>query len=143
MSRPRTLPQEGIRRTITFRPDLDEELAVLAVRRRIPLSTLVDELVVQGLHPTSTGPTSTPESYAVDFPPHWDGSDLRERLYFLRMRQVDLAKALGISEATLNDRIFMRYPFSPEDIPRVQAALKAHKPKPISEFRPGSRSPKF
>ena len=129
MSRPRTLPQEGIRRTITVRPDLDEELAVLAVRRRIPLSTLVDELVVQGLHPTSTGPTSTPESYAVDFPPHWDGSDLRERLYFLRMR--------------LNDRIFMRYPFSPEDIPRVQAALKAHKPKPISEFRPGSRSPKF
>ena len=136
MSRPRTLPQEGIRRTITFRPDLDETLAVQAARRRVPMSTLVEELVERGLRPNPT-----PEEYAIDFPEDWNGADLRTRLYYLRMRQAELATAVGIPDTTLNRWIIGNNPFDKDALPRIQQAMKDHKPGPIEKFRTGSRSP--
>lgn len=138
MPRLRQLPEGGIRRTITFRLDIDEKLAVAAARRRVPISSIVEELVERGLQPSPT-----PESLAAEFPPDWDGSDIRERLYYLRMRQVDLAKILHIPVNTLNDWICGNYPFPKRFIPLIQQALMAHKPGPIIDFRTGSRSPGF
>jgi len=136
VSRPRTLPQDGFRRTITFRPDLDETLAVQAAQRRVPLSTLVEELVERGLRPNPT-----PEEFAIDFPEDWDGSDLRARLYYLRMKQIDLAEATGIKDTTLNDWIRGAHPFDKDALPRIQQVMTDHKPGPIEKFRTGSRSP--
>lgn len=136
MPRLRQLPEGGIRRTITFRSDLDEKLAIAAAQRRIPISSIVEELVERGLRPNPT-----PESIAAEFPPDWDGSDLRERLYYLRMRQTDLAEILKIPVNTLNDWVRGSHPFTKRFLPLIQRALKAHKPGPILGFRVGSRSP--
>jgi len=130
------LPVDGLRRTITFRPDLDEKLAVMAAQRRIPISTIVEELLERGLRPTPT-----PESLAVEFPADWDASDLRQRLYYLRMRQSELAAALGVPVQTLNHWVCGRFAFEKKWLPRIQKALKSHEPPPIEQFRAGSRSP--
>ena len=135
MTRPRTLPQDGIRRTIALQPELDEELAVMAARQRVPLSTIIRDLIDKGLHAHST-----PESMAVDFPPDWDGADLRERLYYLRMRQTDLAKALQVPTNTLNGWILERG--CPKRVLRqIMEAMRSHVPGPILGFKEGSRSP--
>jgi hypothetical protein len=138
MPRPCQLPEDGLRRTITFRPDLDERLAVLAARRRVPISTIVEELIDKG-----SRPCPTPEEVAVEFPSDWDGTDLRRRLYFLRMRQTDLARALGIPVNTLNSWLCGENPFDKGRLPAIQNALKAHEPIPIENYRTGSRSPGF
>ena len=135
MPRPRTLPQDGIRRTITLQPELDEELAVMAARQRVPLSTIIRDLIEKGLRGHST-----PESMAVDFPPDWDGADLRERLYYLRMRQTDLAKALQVPTNTLNGWILERG--CPKRVlSQIMEAMRSHVPGPILGFKEGSRSP--
>jgi len=135
MPRPRTLPQDGIRRTIALQPELDEELAVMAARQRVPLSTIIRDLIDKGLHAHST-----PESMAVDFPPDWDGADLRERLYYLRMRQTDLAKAVQVPPNTLNGWILERS--CPKRVLRqIMEAMRSHVPGPILGFKEGSRSP--
>jgi hypothetical protein len=117
---------------------LDETLAVQAARRRVPLSTLVEELVERGLRPNPT-----PEEYSIDFPEDWDGADLRARLYYIRMRQTDLAAALAIPDQTLNHWIRGAHPFDKGVLPRIQQAMKNHKPGTIEKFRTGSRSPEF
>ncbi len=137
MPRPCQLPVDGLRRTITFRPDLDEKLAMMAAQRRVPISTIVEELVEIGLQPSVT-----PESIAVEFPPNWDGSDLRERLYWLRMTQQELAKALKKPQATVNEWVSGNHPAPAEHLIAIQKILKKHKPGPILGFRTGSRSPK-
>ncbi len=136
MPRRRQLPSDGIRRTITFRANMDEKLAVMAAQRRVPISSIVEELLERGLRPAPT-----PESMAIEFPTDWDVSDLRKRLYYLRMRQSELAEALGVPEQTLNNWICGRTTFDKIWIPRIQEALKAHEPPPIEGFRAGSRSP--
>ena len=138
MPRPRKLPEQGVRRTITFRPDLDETIAVLAARRRVPISTIVEELIDVGRQPPPA-----PEETAVIFPEDWDGADLRERLYYRRMRQTDLARALGIPVNTLNSWLCGENPFDKGRLPEIQEALKAHEPIPIENYRTGSRSPGF
>jgi hypothetical protein len=100
------------------------------------MSTLVEELVERGLRPNPP-----PEEYAIDFPEGWDGADLRARLYYLRMRQIDLAEATGIKDTTLNDWIRGVHPFDKDALPQIQQAMKDHKPGPIEKFRTGSRSP--
>jgi len=137
MSRLRQLPEQGTRRTITFKPDLDIKLAVMAAQRRVPISTIVEELVEIGLCPPGT-----PESIAAEFPPHWDGSDLRERLYWLRMTQQELAKALKKPLNTVNEWVSGNHPAPGEYLVAIQKILKQHKPGPILGFRTGSRSPK-
>ena len=131
------LPVDGLRRTITFRPALDEKLAVMAAQRRVPISTIVEELVELGLRPPAT-----PESIAVDFPPKWDGSDLRERLYWLRMTQQELAKALKKPQNTVNEWISGNHPTPEAFLGAIQKILKRHKPGPIQGFRTGLQSPK-
>ena len=135
MPRPRTLPQDGIRRTITLQPDLDEEIAVMAARQRVPLSTIIRDLIEKGLRGHST-----PESMAVDFPPNWDGADIRERLYYLRMRQADLAKNLNVPTNTLNRWILERE-CPTRVLNQIMEAMKSHVPGPILGFKEGSRSP--
>jgi len=135
MPRTRTLPQDGIRRTITLQPELDEELAVMAARQRVPLSTIIRDLIEKGLRAHST-----PESMAVDFPPDWDGADLRERLYYLRMRQTDLAKALQVPTNTLNGWILERG-CPTRVLSQIMEAMRSHVPGPILGFKEGSRSP--
>ena len=135
MPRTRTLPQDGIRRTITLQPELDEELAVMAARQRVPLSTIIRDLIEKGLRGHST-----PESMAVDFPPDWDGADLRERLYYLRMRQTDLAKALQVPTNTLNGWILERG-CPTRVLSQIMEAMRSHVPGPILGFKEGSRSP--
>lgn len=137
MPRPCQLPADGLRRTITFRPDLDEKLAVMAAQRRVPISTIVEELVEIGLCPPGT-----PESKAVEFPTNWDGSDLRERLYWLRLTQQELAKALKKPLNTVNEWVSGNHPAPGEYLIAIQKILKKHKPGPILGFRTGSRSPK-
>lgn len=137
MPRPCQLPVDGLRRTITFRPDLDEKLAMMAAQRRVPISTIVEECVERGLRSSPT-----PESLAVEFPANWDASDLRQRLYYLRMRQSELAEALNVPVKTLNHWVCGRGAFDKKKwVPRIQKALMAHEPPPIGEFRAGSRSP--
>jgi hypothetical protein len=135
MPRLKQLPEEGVRRTVTFRPDLDEMLAVMAARRRVPISTIVEELLERGLLPAPD-----PEVFAIDFPPNWDGSDLRRRLYYLRMRQAELARRLGIADATLNHWICGRCKFDQAYLPRIQQAMKDYEPPSIDDFRIGSRN---
>jgi DNA-binding transcriptional regulator YiaG len=135
MPRTRTLPQDGIRRTITLQPELDEELAVMAARQRVPLSTIIRDLIEKGLRGHST-----PESMAVDFPPNWDGADIRERLYYLRMRQADLAKNLNVPTNTLNRWILERE-CPTRVLNQIMEAMKSHIPGPILGFKEGSRSP--
>ena len=135
MPRTRTLPQDGIRRTITLQPDLDEEIAVMAARQRVPLSTIIRDLIEKGLRGHST-----PESMAVDFPPNWDGADIRERLYYLRMRQADLAKNLNVPTNTLNRWILERE-CPTRVLNQIMEAMKSHIPGPILGFKEGSRSP--
>jgi len=135
MPRTRTLPQDGIRRTITLQPDLDEEIAVMAARQRVPLSTIIRDLIEKGLRGHST-----PESMAVDFPPNWDGADIRERLYYLRMRQADLAKNLNVPTNTLNRWILERE-CPTRVLNQIMEAMKSHVPGPILGFKEGSRSP--
>jgi hypothetical protein len=137
MSRPRTLPQEGIRRTITFRPDLDESLAVLAARRRVPISTIVEELVERGLRPEQTSEATK----AVDFPTDWDGADLRTRLIALRMRQKDLAGLLETHFNNLNRWIRGATPYPTGVLDQIKNALKEWDPGKQEKFRIGSRSP--
>jgi len=135
MPRPRTLPQDGIRRTIALQPELDEELAVMAARQRVPLSTIIRDLIEKGLRGHST-----PESMAVDFPPNWDCADIRERLYYLRMRQADLAKNLNVPTNTLNRWILERE-CPTRVLNQIMEAMKSHVPGPILGFKEGSRSP--
>ena len=136
MSRPCQLPLGGVRRTITLRPDLDEILAVMAAKRRVPISLIVEELVEHGLQPPIT-----PELIAIDFPPRWDGSDLRERLYWLRMTQHELAKALQKPQATVNEWVVGNHPVPREILSTIQELLKSHTPGPIRDFRTRLRSP--
>jgi hypothetical protein len=107
----------------------------MAARQRVPLSTIIRDLIDKGLHAHST-----PESMAVDFPPDWDGADMRERLYYLRMRQTDLAKALQVHPNTLNGWIVERS--CPKRVlSQMMEAMRAHVPGPILGFKEGSRSP--
>lgn len=138
MSRTRKLPLEGIRRTITFRPDLDEKLAVMAAQQRLPISTIVERLLDLNLRSLPT-----PEELAVEFPPGWDGFDLRRRLYYLRMRQTDLAKALGIPNSTVNSWLCRGNPLDQDYLPEIMKVLGSHIPIPIDSFRAGSKSPGF
>jgi len=131
--RPRTLPQDGIRRTITLQPELDEKIAVMAARRRVPMSTIICDLVEKGLRGHST-----PESMAVDFPPDWDGVDIRERLYYLRMRQTDLAKTIQVPPNTLNRWILERA-CPTRVLNQIMDAMRSHVPGPILGFKEGSR----
>jgi hypothetical protein len=62
-------------------------------------------------------------------------------LYYIRMRQIDLAAATGVKDTTLNDWIRGAHPFDTDALPRIQQAMKDHKPRPIEKFRMGSRSP--
>jgi hypothetical protein len=135
MPRPRTLPQDGIRRTITLHPDLDEKLAVMAARQRVPISTIIRDLIEKGLRGHST-----PESMAADFPPDWDGADIRERLYYLRMRQTDLAKILQFPTNTLNGWI-LEHGCPSRILIQIMEAMRCHIPGPILGFKEGSRSP--
>jgi len=128
---------EGIRRTITFRSDLDEELAVLAARRRVPISTIVQELVERGLGSDQTSEASR----AVDFPSDWDGSDLRTRMIALRLRQKDLAALLGTHFNNLNRWVTGASPFPAGVLEQIKAALKGWDPGTHKKFRIGSRSP--
>ena len=137
MPRPRKLPQEGIRRTITFHPDLDEALAVLAARRRVPISTIVEELVERGLQPDQTSEASK----AVDFPADWDGTDLRNRLIALRLRQKDLAGILGTHFNNLNRWVRGATPYPAGMLEQIKGALKGWDPGTQEKFRIGSRSP--
>jgi hypothetical protein len=89
MSRPRILPLDGIRRTITLSRVLDDELVLKAATRRTTVSVLIEEMLLRCLNGGSATPST---SAALDFPENWDGSDLRERLIAVRMRQKDLAE---------------------------------------------------
>jgi len=137
MPRPQQLHQDGQRRTITFRADLDKKLRVMAAERRVPISVVVEELVERSLQQSSG-----PEARAIEFPQNWDGGDLRERLYILRMRQADLAAVIHAQAKTLNHWLNGVNAFPLEILPEIQKALKAWKPGPILDFKEGSRSPR-
>jgi DNA-binding transcriptional regulator YiaG len=107
----------------------------MAARQRVPLSTIIRDLIEKGLRGHST-----PESMAVDFPPNWDGADIRERLYYLRMRQADLAKNLNVPTNTLNRWILERE-CPTRVLNQIMEAMKSHVPGPILGFKEGSRSP--
>ena len=136
MPRPQQLHKEGIRRTITFRPDLDEKLAVIAAQRRIPISLVVEDLLDAAiLGSKSSG------SLALEFPAGWDGADLYSRLITLRMRQKDLAMVLGLNDRTLNHWVRGKYPYPKGMLERIKKALKKWDPDKQNNFRVGSRSP--
>lgn len=147
MPRPQQLHKDGLRRTITFRPDLDQRLRVMAAERRLPISVIVEELVERGLREPQESSVlqglTDIEAQAVDFPANWDGSDLRVRLYILRMRQADLSAAIHVQLGSLNRWVNGMHPFPPELLPGIQEALKSWRPGPIEGFREGSRSPRI
>lgn len=137
MPRPCQLPAGGFRRTITFSPDLDEKLSVMAAKRRVPISLIVEELVELGLRPAST-----PELRAIEFPLKWDGSDIRERLYWLRMTQQELAIALKKPQTTVNEWVMGNHHAPEKILVDIQKVLKKHKPGPIQSFMTWSRAKK-
>lgn len=137
MARPRILPLDGIRRTITLSKALDDDLVVKAASRRITVSVLIEEMLLRCLN---GGPVSVISAGPIDFPENWDGSDLRERLIAVRMRQKDLADLLQIHKNTLNNWVNGSVPWSLEMLKRVQRALLEWNPEAQSSFRVGGRS---
>ncbi len=138
VARRQELHKDGIRRTITFRPDLDEKLAVEAARRRVPISVILEELIEHSFR----SPKS-PEDLAREFPLDWDGADLRSRLAHLQMRQLDLANLLNVPSRTLNPWVTGVTHFPPGELCRIQEVLKAWVPGSNPKFRLGSRSPNY
>ncbi len=123
---------------LSIQADQERRLSLLAAERGVSLPVFINELLEHWQRPPLT-----PEEDAVMFPENWDGSDLRRRLYYRRMRQTDLARALGIPVNTLNSWLCGENPFDKDRLPEIQEALKAHEPIPIENFRTGSRSPGF
>lgn len=138
MARRQQLHKDGIRRTITFRPDIDEKLAVEAARRRVPISAILEELIEHKIEVPRS-----PEDLARKFPPKWDGTDLRARLAHLQMRQSDLAVLLDVSSKNLSHWITGANPFPAGMLERIQLAVKSWEANPKAQFRLGSCSPKF
>jgi DNA-binding transcriptional regulator YiaG len=137
MPRPRILPLNGIRRTITLSRALDDELVVKAAVRRTTVSVLIEELLLRALNSSSANiATSRP----LDFPDAWDGTDLRERLIAIRMRQKDLADLLQVHKNTLNNWVNGSVPWATEMLQRVQRALLEWSPDTQASFRIGGRS---
>ncbi|MBL0311229.1 MAG: helix-turn-helix transcriptional regulator [Holophagaceae bacterium] len=139
MPRPQILPLDGIRRTITLPPDLDELLSVEAARTKTSISLVIVALVRLGII-RKEQVLSTGDLDARVFPKNWNGSDLRERLLHLRMRQRDLAKAAGIHPNTLNSWIRGHHSIPANRLPILQKALLEWVAEPDS-FRIGGRSP--
>lgn len=110
----------------------------MASQRRVPISFIVEELLELALRPAVL-----PMSLAVKFPPaDWDGSDLRERLYWLRLTQQELAAALYKPQYTVNEWVTGNHTVPQACRVAVQEVLRKHKPGPILGFKIGSRSPK-
>ena len=138
MPRPRILPIDGIRRTITLPPDLDDRLTMDAARRRTSISVVIVELIRLGI----IRKEQALESGVLDprvFPDGWDGSDLRERLLHLQMRQRDLSAATGIHPTTLNSWIRGHHAIPKDRLAILQRAMQEWEAKP-GTFRVGSRS---
>ena len=139
MSRPRLLPLDGFRRTITLPPDLDEQLCIDAVRQKTSISVVIVELIRLGLARKEQALSSGALDPRV-FPKDWTGSDLRERLLHLQMRQRDLAQAVGIHPNTLNSWVRGHYAIPADRLPLIQRALQEWIADPAS-FRVGGCSP--
>ena len=139
MPRPRILPLDGVRRTITLPRELDEDLAILAVKRRVPVSVILQEVVARGLAETSAGRGAHTAPEAI--PAHWDGSDLHDRLLNLRMRQSDLADRLHVHKSTLGSWINGTHPWQDGMLEQVRQALVSWDPA-IGKFRWGSKAHK-
>ena len=136
MPRPRILPLDGIRRTITLSKTLDDDLTLKAATRRIAVSVLIEEMLLRFLLHKAGGPVTD----HLEFPEGWDGSDLRDRLIASRMRQKDLAVVLGVHKNTLNNWVSGAVPWPPEILPQVKQALIKWDPNTQSPFRVGGRS---
>lgn len=139
MPRPRVLPLNGVRRTITLPPELDEQLAILGVKRRIPVSVILQEIIAKGLDALSAGRDGQNAKAAI--PAGWDGSDLRDRLVDLRIRQTDLAGRLGVHKSTLGSWINETHPWPDGMLEQIRQALVSWDPVE-GKFRWGSKSRK-
>ena len=138
MPRPRTLSPDGLRRTITLSKALDDELVVKAAGRRITVSALIEEMLLRHLN---QGIGMSSSSNPLVFPEKWDGTDLRERLIALRLRQKDLAGLLQVHKNTLNSWVTGTVPWIPVMLKHVQKVLIEWNPDTQRSFRVGSRSP--
>ena len=136
MPRPRLLPLDGIRRTITLPRELDEALAVQAARRRIPVSLVLQEFVIRALAPP-TDSSSMLSNPAIP-PEDWDGADLSNRLLNLRMRQIDLAGRLQVHKSTLGSWINGAHPWPEGMLDLARRALSTWDPA-SGKFRWGSK----
>lgn len=136
MPRPRVLPLDGIRRTITLSKALDDELTIKAATRRISVSILIEEFLLRFLlHKSAASPTDP-----LEFPTNWDGSDLRDRLVSSRMRQKELADLLGVHKNTLNNWVSGATPWPSEILQQVKKTLLEWSPATQTPFRVGGRS---
>ncbi len=140
MARPRILPLDGTRRTITLPPDLDERLAIEAARSKTSISLVIIELIRLGIVRREESHTTGGFDPRI-FPPDWNGLDLRERLVELRMHQKDLALALGLHPNTLNSWVRRVHQVPKKHLEPLKQALLAWQPSE-GKFRLGSRSPR-
>jgi hypothetical protein len=139
LPRPRVLPLNGVRRTITLPPELDEQLAILGVKRRIPVSVILQEIIAKGLDAMSAGRDGHRAKAAI--PAGWDGRDLQDRLLDIRMRQTELAGQLGVKKSTLGSWINGTHPWPEGTLEQVRQALVSWDPAK-GKFRWGSKSRK-
>lgn len=136
MPRPRLFAQNGPRRSLTLSAHLDEEIRILAAKRMIPISILIEELVTAGLK------ASKNQAWvAIEFPEKWDGRDLQERLIQLRRRQLDLAQALKVNPKTLGNWVRGDNPFPPAKLQEIQEILQGWHPDDVEHYQPGSHLP--
>lgn len=140
MPRPRLLPLDGVRRTITLPPALDEQLAIEAVRQKTSISMVIVALIQLGLRRREES-LSKGDLDARVFPKDWKGTDLRERLFNLRMRQRDLSLAIGVHSSTLNSWIRGHHRIPASQLPVIQKALLDWVIPEGDDFRVGGRSP--
>lgn len=136
MPRPRILPLDGIRRTITLSKPLDDDLTLKAALRRIAVSVLIEEMLLRFLLQKAGYPATD----HLEFPEDWDGADLRERLVASRMRQKDLAVLLRVHKNTLNNWVSGATPWPAEILHQVKQALIEWNPDSQRPFRVGGRS---
>jgi len=100
---------------LTLSAQLDEEIRILAAKRMISISILIEELVTAGLK------ASKNQAWvAIEFPEKWDGRDLQERLIQLRRRQLDLAQALKVNPKTLGNWVRGDNPFPPTKLQEIR-----------------------
>ncbi len=110
-----------------------------AARQKTSISLVIVDLIRLGLARKEQALSSGTLDPRV-FPKDWTGSDLRERLLHLQMRQRDLAQAAGIHPNTLNSWIRGHHAIPADRLPVIQRALQEWLADPAS-FRVGGRSP--